>query len=158
MKKFLSDLSFEDDAATAQSFGVAEEGIDDTDFFTSFGGHSETNAEVAPQQAFNFATIDERIKWLARTQKVNGSWDDDVELTAAALLAFVRAGHTTRGGSYRQQVRKAATWLQGSQAHGFPAFAAERALRELQAATGDSFDRRDTASRTNDRSRTCCRQ
>jgi len=98
--------------------------------------------EAIPEPTFNFPSIDERIKWLARTQKVNGSWDDDLEMTAAALLAFVRAGHTTLGGSYRQQVRKAAIWLQtalpqANQGSGFPMFAAARALRELAGATGD---------------------
>jgi hypothetical protein len=89
----------------------------------------------------NFPSIEERIKWLARTQKLNGSWDNDLEMTAAALLAFVRAGHTTRSGSYRQQVRKAAAWLVNAlpQAKDFPDFAALRALRELQQATSDSF-------------------
>ncbi|MCC7450775.1 MAG: VWA domain-containing protein [Anaerolineae bacterium] len=83
-------------------------------------------------------TIPERLKWLARTQNVSGSWgseSDEVEMTAAALLAFVRAGHTTRAGNYRQQVRKAANWLKAAQASGFAAFAKHRALSELDAAT-----------------------
>ena len=31
------------------------------------------------------------LRWLARTQAVDGSWDGDAERTAAALLAFLRA-------------------------------------------------------------------
>lgn len=85
-----------------------------------------------------FRTIPERIKWLARTQNVNGSWDDDVERSAAALLAFVRAGHTTRAGNYRRQVHKAATWLSGQlDTNDFALFIAVKALDELHAASGD---------------------
>ncbi len=82
-------------------------------------------------------TIPGRIKWLARTQNVSGSWGsggDEVEMTAAALLAFVRAGHTTRTGNYRRQVRKAADWLKAAKATGFAAFARQRALSELEEA------------------------
>jgi Ca-activated chloride channel homolog len=91
------------------------------------------------ETSLNFASIEERIKWLARTQNVNGSWDDDGEMTAAALLAFVRAGHTTRVGDYRQQVKKAAFWLQNllDQLTGFNGLLAVKALEELEAATGD---------------------
>ncbi len=107
----------------------------------SLSSIDDGTSEEAQKQAAapDFASIDERIKWLARTQKIDGSWGDDVEMTAAALLAFVRAGHTTRVGSYRQQVRKAANWLAQAQPSGFAAFAAQRALSELQSTTGDSF-------------------
>ena len=96
---------------------------------------------LSTEPALDFATIDERIKWLARTQQVNGSWDDDIEMTAAALLAFVRAGHTTRVGDYRQQVKKAANWLQTnlSQAEGLATILTLKALGELETATGDLF-------------------
>lgn len=83
--------------------------------------------------------ISERIKWLARTQNLTGSWSDgneEGELTAAALLAFVRAGHTTRVGIYRAQVRKAADWLKAANLTGFAAFARWRALHELDVAQG----------------------
>ena len=154
---FLTELSFEGDAHEGDFLsGLPDDASDatDDDMFemltspghnpfsaTSQNAPRKPGAEATPEPTPAFATIDERIKWLARTQKVNGSWGDNWEMTAAALLAFVRAGHTTRAGSYRQQVRKAAIWLQGalSQANGFPAFVTDRALRELQAATGDSF-------------------
>src|SRR5262249_7480078 len=100
-------------------------------------------AAPAPKASFTpaYPSIEERLKWLARTQNVNGSWGENIEWTAAALLAFVRAGHTTRTGSYRQQVKKAANWLQSGLAKttGFVAFAVLRALDELQASTGDTF-------------------
>lgn len=48
---------------------------------------------------------------LARIQKINGSWNDDVAATAQALTIFIKAGHTTRTGNYRRQIEKAAQWL-----------------------------------------------
>jgi Ca-activated chloride channel family protein len=52
------------------------------------------------------------LRGLARSQKLNGSWNDNVELTAAALLAFIRHGHTPRSGNFRKQVHKARQWLE----------------------------------------------
>ena len=51
------------------------------------------------------------LRWLARSQRVDGSWEDDLEWTLAALLVFLRAGHTTRAGNFRVQVRRAAAWV-----------------------------------------------
>jgi Ca-activated chloride channel homolog len=91
----------------------------------------------------SFPTIEERIKWLARTQNVNGSWRDDAEMTAAALLAFVRAGHTHRTGNYRRQIAKTANWLaswtlqEAGKFAGFVPFVVVRALDELNKAAGD---------------------
>jgi hypothetical protein len=120
-----------------------EEDIDaeDVDAFALAEMATDKLATKIAKSTPDFASTEERIKWLARTQQVNGSWDDDIEMTAAAVLAFVRAGHTTRSGNYRQQLRKASMWLYQNiaQANGFPAFAALRALRELGDATGDSF-------------------
>jgi hypothetical protein len=51
---------------------------------------------------------------LAGLQNACGSWGEDeqqVELTAAALLAFVRRGHTLSRGGYRRIVIKAVKWL-----------------------------------------------
>jgi Ca-activated chloride channel family protein len=93
----------------------------------------------ATTPAESFASIGERIKWLARTQNLSGSWGsgaNEGEFTAAALLAFVRAGHTTRAGNYRVQVRKAAEWLKVATLSGFATFVRWRALRELDAAQG----------------------
>lgn len=83
-------------------------------------------------------TVEDRLKWLARTQNVDGSWES-AEMTAAALLAFVRAGHTTREGNYRRQVDKAARWLRDhlDGLHGFDRFVAVRALDELHTLSGD---------------------
>ncbi len=73
----------------------------------------------------------EVLRWLARTQNLNGSWMEDVELTAAALIAFVRMGHTNRRGYYRKQVTRAAEWLLRTTCVGTPAFIRAFALHEL---------------------------
>jgi hypothetical protein len=73
---------------------------------------------------------------------VNGSWKDDVETTAAALLAYVWAGHNSKDGHYRPQVKRAFDWLRRSRpAGGFPAFVRLVALAELAAATGAQVHR-----------------
>ncbi|MBI4926174.1 MAG: VWA domain-containing protein [Anaerolineae bacterium] len=71
------------------------------------------------------------LRRLARSQHVDGSWEGDVACTAAALLAFVRAGNSTAHGSYRQSLRKALAWLEAHAGQGFARFARARALREL---------------------------
>ena len=86
-------------------------------------------------------TIQELLRWLARVQNVSGSWgsgETEVEQTAAAILAFVRAGHTHRGGHYRRQLARATKWLLGATAQGLPEYARAQALAELAAATGDT--------------------
>lgn len=86
------------------------------------------------------------LRWLARTQKLDGSWHGSIEWTAVAVLAFVRAGHTTRSGSYRQALRRAVRSLveQGGSASGqgerLAYFLRARALAELAEATGDKAD------------------
>jgi len=73
----------------------------------------------------------EILRWLARTQNLNGSWSEDVEFTAAALLAFVRQGHTTRRGFYRKQVSRAVEWLLKTTCVGTLAHIRAVALHEL---------------------------
>jgi hypothetical protein len=80
------------------------------------------------------------LRWLARVQKLDGSWGDDVEWTAAALLVFLRAGNTTRTGSFRQALRRAVNWLASHPGIGPEAFVRARALEELARATGDERD------------------
>ena len=57
---------------------------------------------------------EDKLKEYARTQNVNGSWDDSVDMTAAILLTFIREGHTSRTGNYRRQVKKALDWLKAN--------------------------------------------
>ncbi len=75
------------------------------------------------------------LRWLARGQNLDGSWNGDVEKTAAALIAFGRAGHTTQTGSFRQAVRRAYEWLKKSQGTDFSVFARALALQTLAQAT-----------------------
>jgi Ca-activated chloride channel homolog len=93
--------------------------------------------EAAPGAAVG---SEQALRALARAQKLDGSWDEDVEWTAAALLAFVRQGHTTRSGDFRVVIRKAVRWLVDAKASGFSAYARALALHELAAATGDAKD------------------
>jgi len=99
------------------------------------------SAEAAP--SFQSAapaprTREEILRWLGRTQQVDGSWNGDVEFTAAALLAFTRAGYTTRSGSFRTVVRRAAQWLAQVAPGGWLAFLCWRVLNELALATGEA--------------------
>jgi Ca-activated chloride channel family protein len=87
------------------------------------------------------AKPEETLRRLARVQNVSGSWGHggtEIEMTAAALLAFVRAGHTTKTGTYRRQLAKALKWLTAASATGFAARARAAALSEMAAATGDA--------------------
>ncbi len=79
------------------------------------------------------------VKLLARQQMINGSWVDDVALTARVLLIFINAGHTTVTGAYRVQVRKAAQWLVQAVKAGSPVTEAQAALTALSAVTGEQF-------------------
>jgi hypothetical protein len=90
---------------------------------------------------------EETLRWLARTQDLDGSWGGDAERTAAALLAFIRAGHTTRAGSFRQAVRRAYEWLASARPAGFAAFLAALALAELARATGQAAHQDSAAKR-----------
>jgi hypothetical protein len=65
---------------------------------------------------------------LAREQRADGSFDGDVERTAAALLRLIELGHTRRKGLRRRVVAKAARWLRE---HGGDARAAREALAAL---------------------------
>ncbi len=89
--------------------------------------------------AANSGQPDVLVKLLARQQMINGSWADDVALTARALLIFINAGHTTVIGAYRVQVRKAAQWLAQAVKAGSPVTEAHAALTALSEATGEHF-------------------
>lgn len=68
---------------------------------------------------------------LARRQRADGSFDGDVRMTAAALLALVKAGHTRISGDRRRTVLKAASWLAGR-----PEAVAKAAIAALEAVEG----------------------
>lgn len=69
--------------------------------------------------------LEEALAALARVQGAGGAWgdggEDGLEPTAAAVIAFVRAGHTPVAGSYPGQVGRAVRWLsQAVKAESFP--------------------------------------
>jgi Ca-activated chloride channel family protein len=90
--------------------------------------------------------MEEILRWLARTQLVNGSWHDDVEQTSAGLLAFIRHGHTTRSGNFRQIVKRAFSWLENQSVNGQDMFIKTLALAELAAATQQAAHHQAAAS------------
>jgi Ca-activated chloride channel family protein len=100
---------------------------------------SEVTPEAQPEPVLESSTSTADaaliLRELARTQKLDGSWNDNAEDTAAALLAFVRNGQTTLTGHFRKQVGRAFTWLAQATASGFTASILALALRELAEAT-----------------------
>ena len=78
----------------------------------AFGGNAAT--ENAVQMG---------LEWLAKNQRRDGSWslsgpykdgcsaENRIAATAMAMLAFQGAGHTHRGGTYRDNVNRAWKWL-----------------------------------------------
>jgi Ca-activated chloride channel family protein len=75
-------------------------------------------------------TARDAVRRLVLLQGADGSFGGDAERTAAAIVALLLLGHTTRRGTRRRVVEKAADWLRG---HG-PAGAAAHALRLLERA------------------------
>jgi Ca-activated chloride channel homolog len=80
------------------------------------------------------------LRWLARTQNLDGSWGGSLEMSAVALLAFVRAGHTNKAGTFRQAVRRAVRWVIENPQPGLAGFVRARALQELAEATKHEHD------------------
>lgn len=98
-------------------------------------------AKESMQMSFSerFAQRPEEIlRSLIRTQQVNGSWDNHVEMTAAVLMLLLRRGQTTHKGDFRKQMRKAVEWLANVPTTGTPAFLRAAVLKELAQATGQS--------------------
>jgi Ca-activated chloride channel family protein len=75
------------------------------------------------------------LRFLARTQSVDGAWAGSLLATVLAAVAFARSGHNDRRGEYRAQLRRTRAWL--SQSGAAPAV---WALAELDAV--DVADRR----------------
>ena len=74
------------------------------------------SAGAAAPQARREPTPSERrdaaLRFLARTQAVDGSWAGDEAATSIAVLAFARAGHSAHAGAFRTQLARAARWLE----------------------------------------------
>jgi Ca-activated chloride channel homolog len=80
------------------------------------------------------------LRELARTQKLNGSWDDDIEQTVAALLVFLQGNHTPHSGHFRTQMQRTVKWLLAEPASGFSAYLKCYAIHELAGVTGLEHD------------------
>lgn len=83
---------------------------------------------------------DDGLRWLARSQNLDGSWNGDYEMTAVALLAFLRAGHTPRSGTFRALMRRGIQWIRDTQPEGLNAFLRVRVLEAHAAHSGDAQD------------------
>ena len=92
---------------------------------------TETAQPAAPQDL---------LRLLARTQKLEGCWDEDVEHTAIALLFFLRQGQTTTRGSFRVAIQRASQWLRTHPASGLAELLRVLALVELERTSGSLPD------------------
>lgn len=70
-----------------------------------------TPVSITPSQRAEAA-----LRYLARTQQVNGSWHADPIATALALAAFVSGGHSDKRGAFRAQLSRTLRWLQSQNA------------------------------------------
>ena len=80
------------------------------------------------------------LRWLIRQQKSSGAFgdsDEQVEVTAAVLLAFVRNGFTVYHGFYRKSLLRAYRWLMDHPAHGWVETTRLQALGEMATAIDD---------------------
>ena len=123
MRSSMSDMSIQDSIASLPSFLVRSKR-------RKISEAAGSGSAQGYQLPFN-PVREQALRWLARNQRLDGSWDGEVERTAAALLAFTRAGHTTRAGSFRQAVRRAVEWLAGNPGVDFATQARAQALQEL---------------------------
>jgi Ca-activated chloride channel family protein len=88
----------------------------------SVGGADAPLVPPSAPQRSNRERADAALRYLARTQAVDGSWADSAEATALAVLAFLRSGHSERAGGYRPQLSRALAWLKARAAQaGAPA-------------------------------------
>ena len=80
------------------------------------------------------------LRMLARSQKLNGSWDDDIQQTVAALLAFLRSNHTPHSGHFRSQLQRAVKWLLAEPTNDFTAYLRAYVFHQLANITGVERD------------------
>lgn len=78
--------------------------------------------EPAPVSITPSQRSEAALRYLARTQQVNGSWNDDPIATALALAAFVSGGHSDKRGAFRAQLGRTLRWLQAQNANDLSAW------------------------------------
>jgi len=91
---------------------------------------------VSDTEAALPANPQDLLRLLARTQKLDGCWEEDVEHTAIALLFFLRQGQTTTRGSFRVAILRASQWLRIHQTAGLAELARLLALAKLERSLG----------------------
>lgn len=87
--------------------------------------------DFSPEEIQKTPTPEDTMRWLVRSQNLDGSWSQGGEFIALALLCFVRHGQTTHSGYYRQQVKRAVKWISQANLTGLTQFLAALAVKEL---------------------------
>lgn len=80
------------------------------------------------------------LRELIRAQNLDGSWEENPELSSSALLLFIRSGHLPNRGNFRIQMQRALGWLKNAQLSGFEAILRAIVFSELALATGKQKD------------------
>jgi len=110
-------------------------------FFALWGVFAFTSVLLAQEQPGTDAAVDAALRWLQRHQDASGMWDQDgfdknckgakcdngpnflsilknqydVGVSGLTLLAFLRAGHTHKSGTFSETVKKGLDWLLSQQ-------------------------------------------
>jgi hypothetical protein len=101
------------------SMGVGGGGMAGCFGYRDGGGRKRATARFGGSPATESA-VEAALRWLARHQSPEGHWDTrklegsqsyNVGVTGLATLAFLGAGHTSKSGKYRDNVRRAVAWL-----------------------------------------------
>ena len=104
-----SDSPF-DDKAFNDVIGIG--GGSGGKFGGRFGGRR--NLKASGGSGFQ-RSLKDGLEWLKNNQQPNGSWQDEVESTGMALLAFLGDGNTLTQGVYKRVVLAGVKWLRSQQ-------------------------------------------